>query len=287
MKQRKIEKITSNPSHPGFLGEGHTAAAVIDGGNFEATDPFIILMDDRLNLPGGPPVGGAHPHAGFETVTFVLQGDGKEWKTGTVELMTAGKGIVHTEEITQKTSVRILQMWLALPPSQRWAEPFFQKILLEDVPTIRNNNSEIRVYSGTSNGLTSPLKNYTPLTLVDFKLERNSEVTQVIPASYNGFIYVVEGNVWVSGKKVEKDHAGWLDRSDEDGDSTVVFNTKDEAARFVFYAAEPHHAPIVSHGPFIGDNEDDIRRLYREYRAGKMPHVNDLPSEKKVKYQLS
>ncbi len=286
MKQRKIEKITANPPHPGFLGEGHTATAVVDGNDFERTDPFIILMDDKLNLPGGSPVGGAHPHAGFETVTFILKGNEKDWKTGTVELMTAGKGIVHTEEITAKTDVRILQMWLALPPSQRWADPFFQQILVEDVPTVKNVNSEIRVYSGSSNGLTSPLRNHTPLTLVDFKLGANSEATQEIPSSYNGFIYVVEGDVWVSGEKVETDQAGWFDLSSDEGDSKIVFQTKDQSARFILYAAEPHHVPILSHGPFIGDNEDDIRRLYREYRQGLMPHVNDLPGEKRVKHHL-
>ena len=125
MKQRIIEKITESPFHQGFLGEGHQASAVIDGSNFSATDPFIVLMDDRLNLPGGKPVGGPHPHAGFETVTFVLQGNGKDWKTGMLELMTAGKGIIHTEEITTKTDMRILQLWLALPPEKRWATPFF------------------------------------------------------------------------------------------------------------------------------------------------------------------
>lgn len=287
MKLRKIETITSNTPHPGFLGEGHIATAVIDGQNFERTDPFILLMDDQLNLPGGPPVGGAHPHAGFETVTFILKGDGKEWNTGTLELMTAGKGIVHTEEITQKTEVRILQMWLALPPSQRWAEPRFQQILVENVPTLKNDDSEIRVYSGSSNGLTSPLKNHTPFTLVDFRLNKNSEVDQEIPASYNGFIFVVEGSVWVSGRKIEKDNAGWLDVTSGTGDSKITFHTEDEPARFILYAAQPHHAPIVSYGPFIGDTQDDIRRLYREFREGKMPHVNDLPIEKRIKYELS
>jgi redox-sensitive bicupin YhaK (pirin superfamily) len=173
-------------------------------------------------------------------------------------------------------------MWLALPPSQRWAEPFFQKILVGDVPTLKNNHSEIRVYSGSSNGLTSPLQNRTPFTLVDFKLEKNSEAVQEIPSNYNGFIYVVEGSVWVSGKKVQKDEAGWLDLSIDSTESQVVLHTEDQAARFVLYAAEPHRASIVSHGPFIGDSEDDIRRLYREYRQGMMPHVNDLPKEKRV-----
>lgn len=282
MKQRKIDRITENPSHPGFLGEGHVATPVLGGEEYSQTDPFIMLMDDRLNLPGGPPVGGAHPHAGFETVTFVLQGNTHEWKAGTVEIMTAGKGVVHTEEITAKTDVRILQLWLALSPEKRWAEPFFQKITLEDVPTLKADNHEIRVYSGSSNGLTSPMLNQTPFTLVDFRMDPNAEARQELPLSYNGFIYVVDGSVWVSGRKVETEQAAWFDQNDQHGESEVVFHTEDKPARFILYAAQPHHAPIVSHGPFIADTEDDIRRLYREFRMGLMPHVNDLPLEKRV-----
>ena len=286
MKQRKIDKITSNPWRPGFLGEGHTAKAVVGGQDFEQTDPFIILMDDRVNLPGNESAGGPHPHAGFETVTFVLEGNGREFKTGSVELMTAGKGIVHTEEIKTKTDMRILQLWLALPPGKRWAEPFHQEILAEDTPTLRTANTEIKVYSGSSHGLTSPMINHTPLTLVDFRIEKNSEASQDLPASYNGFIYVVDGAVWVSGKKVEQGQAAWLERSDDREDSIIKFSTENEATRFVLYAAEPHHAPIVSHGPFIGDTDDDIRRLYREFRQGLMPHLNDIPAEKKIKHQV-
>ena len=286
MKQRKIDRITANPAHPGFLGEGHIATPVIDGQDFSKTDPFIILMDDRLNLPGGPPVGGPHPHAGFETVTFIVEGGSHDWKNGTVEIMTAGKGIVHTEEITAKTNVRILQLWLALPPEKRWADPFFQRILLEDVPAVKTNDSEIRVYSGSSNGLTSPMQNHTPFTLVDVRMEPNAEVTQHLPASYNGFIYVVDGSVWVSGKKIENGQAGWFDQPGQDDDSEVVFHTEDGATRFVLYAAEPHHVPIVSHGPFIADTEDEIRRLYREFRQGLMPHVNDLPEEKRLQHRM-
>lgn len=69
MKQRKIERITASPLHQGFLGEGHLASAIIDGSDLTVTDPFILQMDDRLDLPGGPPVGGPHPYAGFETAT--------------------------------------------------------------------------------------------------------------------------------------------------------------------------------------------------------------------------
>lgn len=287
MKQRKIDRISSNPWHPGFLGEGHKAKAVVDGQDFERTDPFIILMDDVVNLPGDKAAGGPHPHAGFETVTFVLEGNSREFKEGSVELMTAGKGIIHTEEIKTKTDMRILQLWLALPPEQRWAEPFHQEILAEDTPTLRTDKAEIRVYSGASNGLTSPMINRTPLTLVDFRVNKNAEVSQELPGSYNGFIYVVDGSVWVSGKKVEQGQAAWFDQPTDDEDSIIKFSTEDDAARFVLYAAEPHGVPIVSHGPFIADTDDDIRRLYREFRQGMMPHLNDLPAGKKVKHHLS
>ena len=260
------------------------AAAVVDGQHFAESDPFIILMDDQMDLPGGEPVGGPHPHAGFETVTLVLEGDDRDWKTGSLELMTAGKGIVHTEEITAKTHMRILQLWLVLPPEQRWAEPFHQEILLENVPTLKTAHSEIRVYSGASNGLTSPLKNQTPFTLVDFQLKGNTTVSQQLPASYNGFIYVISGAVQIGDTRVVPGQTAWLDKTGTTGESEIAFQTVEQDARFVLYAGQPHHVPVVSYGPFIGDSQADIRRLYSEYREGKMPHLNDLPANRKIQH---
>lgn len=285
MKQRTLAQITTPHAHEGFLGEGHIAAAVIDGTHFSQSDPFMLLMDDRIDLPGGPPVGGAHPHAGFETVTLVLQGNEKEWKTGSLELMTAGKGIVHTEEITSKTSLHILQLWLVLPPEKRWTYQSLQQLLLEDVPTLKTDTSEVRVYSGSSNGLQSPLKNHTPFTLVDFAMKEKAESKQHLPASYNGFIYVLQGSVWVGEKKVRQGQTAWFDKSTP-GESEIILNTHEEGARFVLYAAQPHGVPVVSHGPFIGDSQEDIVRLYQEYRQGKMPHVNDLPASSNVRHTV-
>src|SRR5688572_32822764 len=116
MKTRNIERIVRNPLQPGFLGRGHLAASVLSGQDFAQTDPFILLMDDQLDLPGGEPVGGPHPHAGFETVTLVLEGDpaskSKTLQTGGLEWMTAGSGIIHTEEIDSSVKMRILQLCL-------------------------------------------------------------------------------------------------------------------------------------------------------------------------------
>src|SRR5690606_26071739 len=193
MIRRNISKITQNHWHNGFLGTGHRAMAVLDGVPYKDSDPFILFMGDSLNLPGGEPVGGAHPHAGFETVSLLLEGSEKDWNTGSFELMTAGKGIIDTEESTSEQDHRLLHVRLVLPPEKRYAEPVLQRILLEDVPKIKADKYEIRVYSGSSNGLTSPLKNHTPFTLVDFRSENGAMVTQEIPSHYNGLVYVLKG----------------------------------------------------------------------------------------------
>lgn len=285
MKQRTIEHIATPQAHQGFLGEGHTAKALIDGKDFVNTDPFILLMDDALNLPGGKPVGGAHPHAGFETVTLVLQGDEKDWHTGSLELMTAGKGIIHTEEIASKTHMHILQLWLALPSEKRWIEPSWQQILLEDVPTLKTEQAEIRVYSGSSHNLHSPLQNHTPFTLADFRLKKNTETRQEIPTEYNGFIYVLEGDVLIGKNKITQGQVAWLDKGNESGESEITLKAGEHGARFVLYAGKPHKAPIVSYGPFIGDMNKDIIRLYNEYHAGQMPHLNNLDESRKTRHR--
>lgn len=285
MIQRKIDRTFTPKLHQGFLGVGHMAAAVIDGTDFKLTDPFILLMDDRLDLPGGEPVGGPHPHAGFETVTLVLKGDNHEWQTGSLEVMTAGKGIVHTEELQDPTSMHILQLWLVLPPHQRWATPAWQKLLPEAVPTATIGGAVIRVYSGSSNGLTSPLRHQTPFTLVDFNMPANTTIAQQLPAGYNGFVYMLTGGVTIGGKTITQGQTAWLDAVENSDATEVTFVTGATGAHFVLYAGLPQNVPIVSHGPFIGDSTNDIVRLYGEYRAGLMPHLNDLPEEQKTVYR--
>lgn len=284
MKKRQVSDIIRNPWRSGFLGNGHQARAVLDGVPFEARDPFILFMDDSLDFPGGEPVGGAHPHAGFETLTLVLEGNEKDWKTGSFEVMTAGKGIVHTEEITSRTKLRILQVWLALSPEKRNAQPFLQRILLDDVPKKKTAGHEIRVYSGSSNGLTSPLINQTPFTLVDFRLEKNATVNQELPPHYNGLVYVLNGAVRVGHSLVSAGETAILEKSSATGEEELHFEATQSDTRFVVYAGWPHRAPLVHHGPFVADSMQDIHRMYREYRERKFPHLDELPAEQRITY---
>ena len=124
--KRKVIKSYTPSDERGFLGPDHTARAVIQV-PFTVSDPFILLMDDMLDKKDNTPVGGEHPHAGFETVSLLLEGEmgdkRHKMKGGDLQIMTAGSGIVHTETMDKIASMRWLQLWLNLPKNDRWAAP--------------------------------------------------------------------------------------------------------------------------------------------------------------------
>jgi hypothetical protein len=280
--KRKLERIYTPQGQPGFLGPGHTARPVV-AGNFAQTDPFIFLMDDWLDKKDDQPVGGPHPHAGFETVSLVLEGEiggaDHTLRAGDFEMMTAGSGIVHTETIEKKTRLRLLQLWLALPKGDRWATPRLQHLPLAHVPTKTGDGTVIKLYSGTLADLTSPVQNYAPLLVADITVDRGKSTKIAVPANYNAFLYVIEGSAQVGedAKLLSKDQVGWLDLLEEDGQSELALTAGGEGIRLVLYAGKPTGDPIVSHGPFIADTAEDIQRLYQEYRRGKMQHIATVP----------
>lgn len=277
--KRKLKLIYTPSAHQGFLGPGHTARAVVSG-SFSQTDPFIILMDDMLDKQDENPVGGPHPHAGFETVSLLLEGEmGDEFhkmKAGDFQIMTAGSGVIHAETIDTKTKMRLLQLWLALPEKDRWATPRVQDLSLRDVPKVSENGLEIRVYSGAFAGVKSPILNYVPFIVADIQMKQDVTTIQSIPASYNTFLYVIEGSVKAGegNKLLHEGQVGWLERFSEDLPGELQLTAGESGGRVILYSGEPQGGSIVSHGPFIGDTQEDITRLYREYRAGKMKHIS-------------
>jgi redox-sensitive bicupin YhaK (pirin superfamily) len=284
---RKLVTVYTPDAQPGFLGAGHTARPVIQR-PFTESDPFILLMDDILDKEDDESAGGPHPHAGFETVSLLLEGemgdDAHKMKGGDFQMMTAGSGIVHTETIDTKARMRLLQLWLNLPKKFRWTKPRVQDLPLAHVPTSSKDGVEIKLYSGSLAGLNSPVENHVPVVIADITIERDATTELEIPASYNTFIYVLDGQIEVGegAKALTRGEVGWLDRSAGDAMSVLRLKGGDQGARFVLYGGEPQGDPIVSHGPFIGDNDDDIRRLYQEFRQGKMKHISTVPEDQRM-----
>ncbi|AEV98015.1 pimeloyl-CoA dehydrogenase [Niastella koreensis] len=286
---RELVRIESPKGEPGFLGAGHIARPLIYD-NYEQSDPFILLMDDMLDKKDTTPAGGPHPHAGFETVTLVLDGelgaDDHQLKSGDFQLMTAGSGVVHTEVIDKPGSMRILQLWANLGRENRKAVPRLQDLPLDHVPVINENGTHIRLYSGTLADITSPVQNYVPLLIADITVEPGVTSTLKIPANYNTFLYVLAGTVQVGELKnsLHKDQVGWLNKFDQNEESELKVTAGSAGGRFVLYGGKPLHENIVSHGPFIADDSEEIVQLYKEYRQGKMKHISTVPEAQHYKW---
>ena len=285
--QRKLIRINTPQGEPGFLGEGHIARPVISGA-FSDSDPFILLMDDMLDKKDNTPVGGAHPHGGFETVSLLLEGEmgdeAHKMKGGDFQIMTAGSGIVHTETIDKIAKMRLLQLWLNLPKRDRWATPRVQDLPSEHVPRLSEAGVQIRLYSGHLSGLTSPVENYVPIIVADITIEAGTSTIQHLPANYNTFLYVIKGSVKVGeeGRQLNQDQVGWLDLYGDKVESDLQLRAGEDGVRFVLYAGKPTGENIVSHGPFIADSSEDIKRLYQEYRQGKMKHISKVRDSQRI-----
>ena len=282
--RRVARTVTLPPPAPGFLGAGHTAIEVLDPRSLEANDPFVLLMDDRLDLGPTPrKIGEAHPHAGLETVTLFLEGnvadrDEGDTVAGDAQWMTAGRGIIHSENIVTSGKTRILQLWVRLPKSARHADPRVQLIRLSTLPIRREPGVEARVYSGSSGGVHSPTQNHAPVTLVDFLLDASASVQQELPASYAGFLYVLEGTATIGDAPAHAGQVAFLARSsDAEGSSPKLqISAGTDGARVVLYAGQPQNEPLLHYGPFVAGSEADLVRLFAEYRAGRFQRLSEL-----------
>ncbi|SFE59961.1 pirin family protein [Spirosoma endophyticum] len=287
MRQRTVSSLYTPHNEQGFLGAGHVARTVLTGG-FKKTDPFIFLMDDILDKKDNEPAGGPHPHAGFETVSLLVDGEIKEqlesMKKGDFQLMTAGSGTVHTETIDGPTKGRLFQMWLNLPRKDRWVTPRIQLLPAEQVPVLNKEGVNMRLYSGTLAGLHSPVKNYTPLIAAEFTMKAGVDTNVQFPASFNAFLYIISGSVQIAGKDIHQDQVAWLDVFDTEEDSNLTMQAGENGVRFVLYAAKPTHENIVSYGPFIADTQAEIADLYKQYRSGTMKHIATAPEAQKLTY---
>lgn len=286
---RNIVSIKTPPAQPGFLGPDHIARAVVYR-EFQHSDPFILLMDDFLDKKDDEPVGGPHPHAGFETVSLLLEGEiGDEthtMKQGDFQMMTAGSGIVHSETIEGRSRMRLLQMWLNLPKADRWTEPRVQDMSFKSAPVAEGKGVKTVLYSGAFAGVHSPVKNHVPLIVADIRLQPGAKLAESLPGSYNAFLYVIEGDVTVGddGQVLKINQIGWLSRGTMGETSGLTIVAGADGARVVLYAGEPQHDEIVSHGPFISDYQEEIKELYSDFRHGKMRHVSTLSDGQRFNY---
>ncbi|XP_006639188.3 pirin isoform X1 [Lepisosteus oculatus] len=237
-------------------------------------DPFLMLDEFKVCKPAGFP---DHPHRGFETVTYLLQGvsahedfcghSGK-LKPGDLQWMTAGRGIVHAEMPVSDEPLHGLQLWVNLRSSEKMVEPQYQELKSTEIPKPSKKGVTVAVISGEALGVKSKIYTRTPTIYLDFKLEPGAKHVQAVPLGWTAFIYTLSGNIHVGPdddqKKIEPHYTVVFG----DGDTVQVENKDTEVAHFVLIAGEPIKEPVVQHGPFVMNTEEEILQAISDYRSG-------------------
>lgn len=247
-------------------------------------DPFLFLnhhgpqvyQPGNQGLPFGP-----HPHRGFETLTFILDGDimhqdtggGKDViEAGGVQWMTAGRGLIHAEVSSEKFRkeggpMEILQLWFNLPARYKMTDPKYIGLQKESIPVVSEDEGRVKVnvISGNWRGTKGPIPSLSDIHMASIEMQPGGSFVTSVEAARNIFFYVVRGSVNVNGDTVEKLH---LVEFTNEGEQVEVEALED--SYILFGHALPYNEPVVAHGPFVMNTEAEIHQAYRDYQAGKM-----------------
>ncbi|XP_043929010.1 pirin isoform X2 [Protopterus annectens] len=238
-------------------------------------DPFLMLDEFKVAKPAGFP---DHPHRGFETVTYLLKGcslhedscgHAGTLNAGDLQWMTAGRGVIHAEMPGSDEPGHGLQLWINLRSSDKMVEPQYQELKNKEVPKPSKNGVTVAVISGEALGVKSKVYTRTPTIYLDFKLEKGAKHVQPVPKEWTAFIYILSGLVHIGSdaeqQKVEPHHTAVL----SDGEMVQVENKDSEVAHFVLIAGEPIKEPIVQHGPFVMNTQEEISQAIADFHNGQ------------------
>ncbi len=241
-------------------------------------DPFLLL-DEFKSEEGADYVAGFpdHPHRGFETVTYMLAGSMRhedhkgnrgELGPGSVQWMTAGRGIIHSEMPLQQEGLMWgFQLWVNLPARNKMTEPRYQDIPASAIPEVQAEGGvTIRVIAGEARGTRGPVEGIatSPLYL-DLRIPAGLSYEHPVPPEHNALGYVYEGAGEVGGERV---NAGELAVLSRDGEETVGLVTSDRPMRALRLGAKPLEEPVARYGPFVMNTREEIERAFEDYRRG-------------------
>jgi len=243
-------------------------------------DPFLLLDEFNTDNPDDYLAGFPdHPHRGFETVTYMLDGkmlhqDHKGNKgllgPGAVQWMTAGRGIIHSEMPQQdQGKMHGFQMWVNLPAKDKMVPPRYQDIQANQIPVIeRENGVSIKIMAGTSFGTPGAVSGIATAPLyLDIKVPAGVQFSHPIDSGHNAWCYVIEGE-GLFGKDGSKVGPSTLALLEKDGDSVLVQASESSPVRFLLAAARPLNEPMQRHGPFVMNTMQEIQQAFVDFRNG-------------------
>jgi len=261
--------------------------------SFSDFDPFLLL-DEMGPMDVGPgEAKGApdHPHRGFETVTYLLSGEMEHkdsaghagrLKSGDVQWMTAGAGVVHDEMpspefLRDGGRMHGFQLWVNLPQRDKMIRPRYQEISSAKIPKVTSADGlvSVSVIAGEAMGEKAVIETRTPIIYLHYRLEPGGLATQKVPRDYNAFAYVVDG-AGLFGAEGERGVDGQMVMFEPDGDEVRIENPADAEATLdvLLIAGVPLNEPIARYGPFVMNTEEEIHQAFEDYRLGRMGQID-------------
>src|SRR6476659_2326394 len=288
--KEKIRSVTNivNASRQ-LEGAGFVVNRPFPSHGMALVDPFLLLdeMGPMELAPGEAKGAPDHPHRGFETVTYLLSGEMEHkdsrghagrLRSGDVQWMTAGAGVVHAEMPSaefMRTGGRMhgFQLWVNLPQRDKMIRPRYQEIPSAKIPktTSADGLVSVSVIAGEAMGEKAVIETRTPIIYLHYRLEPGGVATQQVPRDYNDFAYVVDG-AGLFGAEGERGVDGQMVMFAPDGDEVRIENPADADATLdvLLIAGVPLNEPIARYGPFVMNTETEIHQAFEDYRRGRM-----------------
>jgi redox-sensitive bicupin YhaK (pirin superfamily) len=291
-KVRPVVAVTDAPS--GFEGEGFPVRRAFAGVPMADLDPFVHMdqMGEVEYAPGEPKGTPWHPHRGFETVTYMIDGTfqhqdsiggGGLITNGSTQWMTAGAGILHIERPPEQLIAtgglfHGIQLWVNLPAAEKWVDPRYQDLEAQDnlLLTSPDGGALVRVIAGDVAGHRGPGATRTPISLVHASVHPGAQLLLPWPREFNALVYVLAGSGTI-GAEHGPIHTGNLAVHGA-GDALEISADQAQEARHpvldvLILGGRPIGEPVVAHGPFVMNTRDEIVQAFEDYQAGRLGTV--------------
>jgi len=269
-------------------GGGFVVRRPLPTQSLELVDPFLLVdeMGPVIYGPGEAVGAPDHPHRGFETVTYSLDGEFEHedsaghrgvLRAGDVQWMTAGAGIIHSEMPSkhireQGGRVHGFQIWVNLPGRLKMTRPRYQEVPAARIPEAASpdGRARARIVAGEALGTRAVIDTHTPVIYQDWSLRSGADVTIAVPADHNAMVYVFEGSALVGdkGREIRDGQLAVLGP----GDTVRLRGAKDDG-RLLLLAGVPHGEPVAHYGPFVMNTQQEVIQAVRDFQSGKMGEI--------------
>lgn len=281
---REVKKVVT--AHRQHEGAGFVVRRPVPTAGLDLVDPFL-LIDELGPIAYGPgeAVGAPdHPHRGFETVSYILEGAVEHEDSaghrgvinaGDVQWMTAGAGIVHSEMPTRELldhggRVHGFQIWVNLPRRLKLTQPRYQDVPAAKIPEARSADglARVKIIAGAALGVNAVIETHTPIVFQDWTLDPGADVTIDISADQQVLAYVFEGAIAIEGNEIRDGQMAILTQGD-----AVRLQGVSQRGRLLLLAGVPHREPVARYGPFVMSTERELIEAFHDYQSGRMGEI--------------